>query len=560
MAAPSAFRTATLDHMHSVERSAMSPFRRVLTNALVLSFAAVALGVHAASAQFFDPALQSLNLLSEASRSARLMGMGGLVLSVPDRDNHISLWDFAGSPLGAFGEDSVGTIELRPATGSAAGAHNLPGDGGERQDLGARANGVQFEAFYRDHKQSAYGAVGRLGSVRRDTPYSDALELRRSISVPEVMPIFNGVFPRVGAGKLRYAFRLRFGGEHVVDEYRKFVENENGQYITLDGETVPTPLYFKPDEYRVNTSGLGGGLSYPLGKSAVFAVGLDALQHRIKGSNNGDRYSAEQTEDRPYLVGQSTLIGHFGPSFEYGVDGRAWTSNSEQSWYFTISAGVGAEPLTGRGKLLEREEEGSALKTRARWTSGNLEVGGNFWTQASKVNITPPGLDDPTSFNRFLTQVYYRQNADTLALPDSVVANEIRNYAWGYGLGASWKMKRAIVGAEWHWGRNLLTQTYAGDGPKALNWDIRSGLEYQCTSIVTGRVGYAYRWWDEDDYMELSEFKGHSTTLGMGLQPPRTTWNFESAWVFSWNNSDFGDPTSQHGTRQMISAQVNWVF
>jgi hypothetical protein len=538
----------------------MSPFRRVLTNALVLTLAAAAVGVQAASAQFYDPALRSLDLVTEVARSPRLLGMGGLSLVVPDRDNHLTLWDFAANPLGAFGEDSVGTMDIRPSTASASGAHGLPSGLGERQDQAGRMTGLQFESFYRDQKRSAYGVVGRMNSVRSDVPYSDGLELRRSVGFPEAMPIFNGVFPHVGGGKLRYALRMRFGGEHQVDQYRRIRENPNGQFISQDGETVPAPLFFEPDEYRVNTSGLGGGLSYPLGGSTVLALGIDEVKESIKGSNNASRYSAERREARPYAIGQATLIGRLGPSVEYGVDGRGWKSSSEESWYFTISAGVGAEPLSGRGKLLERQEEGSSLKSRIVVHAGNLELGGGLWTQASKVNITPPGPTDLTSFNRFLNVVYYRQNADTLAQPDSVVTNEIRDYAWGYGAGASLRLKRGILGAEWHWSRDLNVQSYVGAGPKSIAWDFRSGWEYACTRIITGRLGYGYRWWDQDDFIRLNEFKGHSASMGLGVHPVGTSWSFEGGYTFAWHRSDFGDPTGRHGTRQQLATQVHWSF
>lgn len=536
----------------------MSPFRRVLTNALVLSLAAAAFGPGAARAQFYDPALRSLDLVTDVARSARLQGMGGLSLAVPDHDNHLTLWDFANSPLGAFGEDSVGTFDLRPALGSASNVHDLPL--GQRQHLAGRMTSVQFESFYRDHRSSAYGVVGRLNSLRRDTPYSSDLELRRSVGVPEVMPIFNGPFPHLGGGKLRYAVRLRFGGEHQVDQYRRITTNPNGEFLSLDGATVPTPVFFQPDEYRVNTSGLGGGLSYPLGAHTVFAVGLDAVEQRIKGSNNSERYSAERRETRPYTVGQASLIGRLGPAIEYGVDGRAWRGNSEESWYFTISAGVGAEPLIGRGKLLEREEEGSALKSRVLVHAGNLELAGGFWTRASRVDVTPPDGSDLTSFNRFLNTVYYRQNADSLAKPDSVATNQIRDYAWGYGFGASLRTGRSILGAEWHWSRDLYTQTLAGDGPKAIEWDFRSGWEYECTSIIMGRIGYGYRWWDQDDFVRMNEFKGNSASMGLGLRPAGASWTFEGAWTFAWHQSDYGDPTGRRGTRQLLATQVHWDF
>ena len=35
--------------------------------------------------------------------------------------------------------------------------------------------------------------------------------------------------------------------------------------------------------------------------------------------------------------------------------------------------------------------------------------------------------------------------ADTLAKPDSVVVNEIRNWAWGYGLGAGPKLSSEVL-------------------------------------------------------------------------------------------------------------------
>lgn len=535
----------------------MSPFRRVLTNALVLCFAAAALGASAVRAQFYDPALRTLDLVSDVARSPRLLGMGGLSLVVPDRDNHLTLWDFAGSPLGAFGEDSVGTIELRPSTGSASGQHDLPLGLGPRQDLAGRMTSAAFEAFYRDHKGSAFGAVGSINAVRHDTPYSDGVEVRRSVSLPEVMPIFNGRFPHWGGGKLRYALRMRFGGEKVVDQYRTYVFRENGQYISLDGEILTSPYVLSPDEYKVSTSGIGGGLSYALGKSHTLALGIDSYRNRISGQNNEDRYYAERHENRPYTVGQATLVGRLSPSVQYGIDGRGWKSNSEESWYFSLSGGTGALPLTGRGKLLEREEEGSSLKSRVRVTSGRLEIGGDFWTKASKVTITPPDRTDPTSFNRF---VAVNEAVTAWTAGDTVVANEIRDYAWGYGAGASLKLTRGILGAEWHWGRDLYNQSIAGEGPKGLQWDLRTGLEYECSPVVTGRVGYGYRWWDQDDFTALNEFKGHSTSLGLGIHPVKTSWSFEAGWTIGWHQSDYGDPTAQRGTRQLLGSQLNWTF
>lgn len=544
----------------------MSPNRRVLSNVFCLVFAAATCGAPVARAQFYDPVVRSADLESDVARSPRLLGMGGLSLVIPDRDNHLTLWDFAGSPLGIFAEDTVGTLDLRPETGSVSGTHDSPLTGLGRQDLAGRVTSLQFEGFYRDRRGLAYGAVGTVNSVRRDTPYSQDLELRRAVGLPEVMPILNGIVPHFGSGKLRYALRMRFGGEHQKDEYRTITRNANGDFLSLDGTTVTPPYFFVPDEYRVNTSGLGAGLSYPVGGRSTLALGLDTYEQRIKGSNTGDRYSAERREKRPYNVGQASLVGRLGDAVEYGVDGRGWLSKSEETWYFTISAGVGAIPLTGRGKLLERKERGSSLNSRVRIHSGNFELGGNLWTRATRTEITPPDASDLTSLNHFLNEVYARQNADTLAKPDSVVASQARQYAMGYGVGASLRMKRGIVGVEYHWSRDLYMQQLETvgpgmvAGPRALAWDVRSGLEYECSPVVTGRVGYAYRWWDQDDYVRLNEFKGHSASLGLGVHPPGTSWSFEGGWTLGWNVADFGDPTGQRGTRQMLATQIHWGF
>ncbi len=537
----------------------MRSSRRVLTNVLMLSLLAATLGASAASAQFFDPVIRALDLTNDVPRSPRLLGLGGLSLVIPDRDRRITLWDFAGNPTGVFADDSLSSLEIRPSTGSVSGVHNLPGTR-IRQDLAGRVSGLQMEAFHRDDQGSAFGAVVQANSARRDVPSADDTELRRTVGLPEFMPIFNGPLPYFGHGKIRYAVRMRFGGEHLLDEFRTIASNPAGEFISLDGQAVRAPNSFTPDKYSASKSGVGGALSYPIGKSTVLALGLDALQEKIKGVKNGQRYEAEQNEKRPFGIGQATLIGHVGRSLEYGVDGRAWTSRSEQDWFYTISAGVGAFPLSGRGKLQERSEKGSTLNSRVRWTSGRIELGGQLWTGASKVSFTPPAAGDPTSLNHFLSSIYYRQGIDTLALPDSVIVNESRDYAWGYAAGASWKFARGVLGAEWHWSRDVFQQVVGGVGPRRIGWDIRSGVEYRCNPVLTGRLGYGFRRLDEDDFTRQNEFKGQSVSMGMGIHPAGTSWNLEAGYELEFRSSDFGDPTQRRSNRQQLASQIHWGF
>ena len=64
------------------------------------------------------------------------------------------------------------------------------------------------------------------------------------------------------------------------------------------------------------------------------------------------------------------------------LDGIGRVANSEIDWRFTASAGVGADPLTGRGNMLTRDEKSSELHAQARWTPGRSTFSGEFHTAA----------------------------------------------------------------------------------------------------------------------------------------------------------------------------------
>ena len=535
----------------------MSPSLRVLPNALVLALLAAASLAAPASAQFYNTVQRSLDFSNEVARSPRLLGMGRLSLVIPDRDNGINLWDFAHNPIGIAYHDSSSTLDIRPGTSSADGMHDESGY--SRQDLGGRGTRVGFELFHRDDG-NAFGATAALDAISMTTPFASDEAVERSVGHPDISPIMTGHLPYLGKDKLRYALRMRFGGDHQRDKYRTLTTNAAGQFLTLDGETLNPPNVFTPDEVRVNVSSMGGLLAYPIGKSHTIAIGLDGVRELIKGSNNGFRYSGEQRERRPYGVGQASLLGHFGEKLEYGIDGRGCVSQSNEDWVFSISAGVGALPLEGRGKLLSRDERGSQLNSRVRWTSGKVELGGQLWTQASRVTIDAPNIGDYTSFNRFLDLVFYRANSDTLVRPDSVSNVRLSEYAWGYAGGGSYRLKKGVVGVEYHFGRDLQQSDRNGKGPKSIQWDVRSGLEYACTPVLTSRVGYAYRWVDRDDFTRANEYLGHTVTAGFGLRPKGTSWTVETGYAIEWLRSDFGDPSLQRSSRQDLSMQVHWQF
>jgi hypothetical protein len=536
----------------------MRPSRRKLPEALLLALLAASGMVRPAHAQYYDPALRSLDLASDVARSPRLLGMGGLSLVVPDRYLQYNAWYLGGNPLGIHAADSSSTLDIRPESGSASGLHNQLDH--LREDLAGRANYFGMESFYRDTSGNAFGATGELKSVRTDVPYSASLETRHAVSFPYFSPAANGVFPYFGKGKLRYALRMQFGGEHVLDQYRTFIVNDAGQFLSKNGTTVTPPDLFKPDDVKAHNRGAGGGFSYPIGHSSQLAIMGDLLTQQIVGVNTGTRYSSEISEKRPYGIGQATLVGHVGKSLEYALDGHTWNARSQQDWRFSISAGTGSVPLLGRGKLLVRHEKGTSSLARARWTAGSLILAGQAWTRMTDVFNDPPATADPTSFNSFLYQIYARQGADSLALPDSIVANEERDHAWGMGGGASWKLHRSLVGVEYHWSRDALSQSAGSAGPIRKGWDVRGGLEHHCSDIITGRVGAGYQWYDADDLTRNNEYKGWSGSLGMGVHPVGTTWSVELGWSLTWLRSDYGDPTDSRSSRQQLASVLRWAF
>ena len=160
----------------------MSPTRWSLPRAISLSLLAALLGAATASAQYYDPALRSLDLSTgSAARSPRLLGMGGLSVVIPDRETQINLWDLARMPVGLGLDDSTSTMDVRPGTGALTSVRRL-GGGRDRQNLAARTNQTSFEAVYRNRETGgSFGVLADVSSLRWDRPYSSGIEVRQSI-------------------------------------------------------------------------------------------------------------------------------------------------------------------------------------------------------------------------------------------------------------------------------------------------------------------------------------------------------------------------------------------
>ncbi len=538
----------------------MSPTRRVSPRALSSCLLALLLA-SPAGAQFFDPALHALDLAPQAlARSPRLLGMGGLSLAIPDRDASFELWDLGRIPVGLALDDTTSTFDLRPGTRALSSVRSLPA-GRERQNLAARSNAAQMEAVYRSRVSgSVFGVVGDLSGLRSDHPYSEQTELRRGVLHPEALGILGGRIPTWLGGRVSWAAHLRYRSENLQDEYRRIVSNAAGEYVDQAGDLLPPPSEFTPTDVSVKTGAYGVSTAFAIGSRTHLALGLEHEGNRIKSTNELQRSTSETSEDRPFWVGQATLAGRLGRTFEFGVDGIGRVSKSEADWRFSASAGVGTLPLSGRGNLLRREERSSELRARLRWSPGRATFAGALTTAAAEVFVDPPNAGDPTSFNRFLNLAFERSGTDTLAFPDSVVHRENRRYAVAWGGGASYRLGTTTVGGELHWSRDLRTASTTLEGPRRIAWDARGGLERPLGRQMTARAGYAYRFVDEDDHTAGNEYIGHALSLGLGYAPAGGRWSLESGYVLELRGEETESPGDERQTRQNLAFQVHWRF
>jgi hypothetical protein len=542
----------------------MSPRRRVLLSALIPGIILLAALAAPAHAQIYDAARGSLGFSLDAiERSPRLLGMGQLNFVGDDPHTRITLWDFATNPLGILSADSTSTIELYPGTSSYTGEHRAENGASDlwRQVLAGREGRVSGEVWRRELGRLAYGLAGTFAQLGTDAIAGESVERRSSYGQPTAMPVMVGHLPFVKSDRWLYSARLFYSGENSVADYHETVLNPQGEFIDQDGTPVAAPDAFTPTDYSARSLGGGLGLGYDRGRALRVALTVDRVDHEIQGKTEAVRHSSETREKRPYRHGQLTLVGRLPAGLEWGVDGRNWHSESERSWYFTASAGAGADPLTGRGKLLEREEDGQALRARLRWARGPVELGGGMTTSYRKVSITPPLLDDLTSFNYFLNVLSFKQSADSLVLPDSVTAGESEQRAWQAGGGLSLRLPGgSLWGLEYQLGRDVLEQSAAGEGPIRKVWDVRTGLEHRLTSALAGRVGYRYRWTDEDDQTEQNEYIGSMVSFGLGLRPAGATWVAETGYSVEWLQGDYGSALEPRACRQQLAGLLRWVF
>jgi hypothetical protein len=527
-------------------------------------------------AQIRDPSNMTFDFSADATyRSPRLLGMGRLTLP-SDVHNGVNLWDLSANPIGLFESDSTSSFDLRPATSSAAARHTPVGSDTERQHLAGREVRVGYEAWKRGDT-SIYGIAGDVSNVRSDQPFSDTRVQRDVVELPRFIAILNGRMPRFQSDRMLYELHLFNANANTIEEYRKFFTNAEGEYLGRESEIVPPPNFFDPDEYRVSAFGGGAGLSYRIATWMTLAVGGEATDTRIEGENSDNIHETGTGQDRSYYTGRLGVTGHPVKGLEYALDGRTWSAGNQERFVFTLKAGQNQSPFSGRGKVLDREEDGQEGRGRVRWTLGKLELnaGGRTWSR--DVDITPPPTGQVDSYNYFLNVAANRLGADSLALPDSVVRSSQKDEGWDIGYGATWRLgTKGLVGAEYHFAKQSLQLkvfenqappsggsdpvSFVGDGPHRRTSDIRAGFEYACTEAFTGRLGFIRQSDDLDELTERNEFKSNTLTTGFGIHPLGSRWTADFGWAIEWISPDYEDATDSKESRQQLAAQIRWAF
>src|SRR5262245_4245554 len=526
----------------------------------------------ATDAQIYDAARRSLDFSPDATaRSPRLLGMGTLSLA-SDAHNGINLRDLYGNPIAIYDSDTLSTFATYPGTSSASRTAVPVGGTGERQNLAAREIRMGYEAFRRG-ESSTYGFYGDLGNLRKDQPFSDATVLRGNFQQARLVGFINGRMPRFHSDRMRYEIHGFVWPENQLDEYRTQFSNGAGDYLGRQSDILPPPNFFDPDEYRISSVGGGLGFSYRFATLLNLSVSGEAASSRIEGENSDKIHDMGTGEDRPYYVARAGVTGKYGHALEYALDGGTWTSAQEKRYVFTLKAGQNQNPFTGRGKMLDRDEDGHEGRAQVRWTWKQLELNAaaGSWKRTLDIQPTPPG--EAGSYNLFLNTAANRLGADSLALPDSVQRSHSKDEGWGFAYGATWRLPgKGLVGREFHFLKQssaelvyagwpgVGTLAYTGDGPDRRISDIRGGIEYPCTAVLTGRLGYIRRSDDHDELTRNNEYQSNTLTSGLTLQPVGSRWNVDLGWAIEWIAPDFDDATNPKESRQQVAAQIRWVF
>jgi hypothetical protein len=383
--------------------------------------------------------------------------------------------------------------------------------------------------------------------------------------VPSITGLVNSRVPWLHSTRFDLGARVSTSRQSYDDLYFDYFQSPQGEYLGKPTAAATAPDVFTPN--RISSSTVSGGVAIAMRVTPRLkaALGYDRGNITIRSDNLGLRSTSRVDERRPIETGQATVVGRLGQHLEFGADGRAWRSNSQEYFFWSVSAGAAQDPLVGEGKRLDRRLEGTSLRSRARWVAGRGEIGASFTTSFRRNRVTPwyPSSDqEPPSFNEFLEVVGFRSGADTLALPPRVQATLVEERGYEMVVGGSWGLRggRGTLGAEAHRWRNRVDQPAVAAGLEPTGWDVRAGAEYRCLPSLLGRAGWSYGVSDGDRLAADDAYRHTTASTGFGYQAVGSRWSVDLGLALEWVDPDFGDPVHTRERHQQLALQSRWSF
>jgi hypothetical protein len=177
------------------------------------------------------------------------------------------------------------------------------------------------------------------------------------------------------------------------------------------------------------------------------------------------------------------------------------------------------------------------------------------------IDFVPPA-NDAGSFNQFLRLLASRPETDSLALPDSSVANESKETRNDFGGGIAVRLpwRQSTVGVEIRQNDGTFRQTRSGEGPKPRIREIRVGAEAMATRALVVRAGFNDRSDDQDRLIRGNKYVVRAASAGFALHPPQAVWTIETGYSLGWGRADFGDPTRIRSSLQQGIFRLRWGF
>jgi hypothetical protein len=515
---------------------------------LAFALAAAAIIAVPARAQFLAPAIDRPGQERRiAQPSLRLATLGGLSLVIPDENNEINLWDFAGSSLGLLGDRDSTSLDVFFDTRSASDRHTVGTQ--DREMLRRKRFNLGVQAVGRTPGKFAAGLDAGFVSSGLRVPIQDNAYLDQTGSVPLAIPTLNGVF---AGGKLGWGAHLTFANQTTSDE-RRVVTSDGGSVDLQDGNLLGTPTPFAPNENKTRVGGFGVGLGWYGSKALQVAVNWDRISDRIRTANTNARRVYETEERAASSELSVAAIAHPG---WVAVGAQAGTRNydSKEEYRFSLSGGLNGPPLTSRGDRLFHDFKQKYVRARVAIEPpaiSGLLVGADFNVRYDRQDVS--AATGAGNFNDFLLDIA----TDTLGISPPVRdgRDELRHWSGGAGIGYR-LTSRVQVGVEAHRYRN------AWDGPLVIALEriteLRGGLEFAVTPSWMGRLGGFHQSIDADRHTANNESVVNAVTAGVGWR--RSNHELDAGIEVGKRASNFPDPSDQNGSTFRLVLYNRFAF